>query len=139
MAKNNLKERVRQILADYPSARNSDEELTIKYWELHHDVTGDTINIRYMFGLPTHKDIARYRAIIQNKEGQFLPTVWEVAKARKWGEQAWRDKLGYRVYQPQAVKAENIPVEKKPKKDEPVQVQEQMFDVPITKKRFEMF
>ena len=136
MAKDNFKERVRKILADYPSTRNSDEELTIKYWEIHHDVTGDTINIRYMFGLPTHKDIARYRAVIQNDEGQYIPTVWAVAKARAWNEQVWRDKLGYNVYQPEAIKAKDKPVEK-PKKDQPAEGQSQLLDVPPVKRRIE--
>ena len=101
MAKDTLKERVRKILSENISARNSDEELTILYWKEYHGVAGPDINIRYMFGLPSHKDIARYRAVIQNDEHQYIPTVWAVAKARAWNEQRWRKILGYKVYDPE--------------------------------------
>lgn len=133
--RNNFKERVRQILADYPSTRNSDEELTIKYWEIHHNVTGDTINIRYMFGLPTHKDIARYRAVIQNDEHQYVPTVWAVAKARAWNEKVWRATLGYTAYQPTVQIKRTGEVKTQTKT---ISEQGQLLDVPPVKKRFEM-
>ena len=134
MARDTLKERVRKILADYPSTRNSDEELTIKYWEVYHDVTGPDINIRYMFGLPTHKDIARYRAVIQNDEHQYIPTVWQVAKARAWNEKRWRALLGYPIYEPPKV------VKPEPKQEsEPEQEQEKLFDVPKAEKPRQFF
>jgi hypothetical protein len=126
MAKDTLKERVRKILSEHISTRNSDEELTMKYWEIHHGVVGPDINIRYMFGLPTHKDIARYRAVIQNDEHQYIPTVWAVAKARAWNEQRWRRILGYPVYEPTKPIA---PVKEDIKTDE----QEKSFDIPEKK------
>lgn len=126
MSKITLKEQVLKILADYPSTRNDDIELTMKLWEVYFNVTGPDINIRYMFDLPTHKDIARYRATIQNDEGKYIPTVWAVAKARAWNEKRWRKLLGYPVYEPNppAPKQEEAEIEKE---------QGKLFNIPEKK------
>lgn len=95
-----IREQVRQVLADNISTRNSDEELTIEYWRIYHDIEGPDINIRRMFGLPTIKQLANARSYIQNKDRQYLPTIWEVAKKRKWDREEWEEMLGYKVYDP---------------------------------------
>ena len=99
MAKEKMIDKVRKVLSESVSARNSDEELTILIWEKYYGVVGPDINIRRLFTLPTHKDIARIRAHIQNHDHQYVPTVPEVARARKWNEEKWRKLLGYPVYE----------------------------------------
>ena len=138
MSRTNLKEQVRKVLSENISTRNSDEELTIKVWQTYYEVQGDTINIRRMFSLPTHKDIARHRAQIQNKEHQYIPTVPGVAKARKWNEQVWRELLGYPVYNPEKPveikKVEPVVEPKKPDLD-----QSKLFDVEPPKHKTRWF
>ena len=95
-----IREQVRIILAENISTRNSDEELTMVYWHVYHGIKGPTINIRVMFGLPRLADLAKHRAVIQNKDKQYIPTVWTVAKARHWDKDEWGKLLGYAIYNP---------------------------------------
>lgn len=100
----NLKKMVIHILNISSRSRNSDSILTLQIW--HHyfpeafiEHAGDKyVNSRYIHTvLPSNDNIKRVRAIVQNVEKQYPPTLWEVAKQRKWLESSWKEALGYNV------------------------------------------
>jgi hypothetical protein len=53
------------------------------------------VKLSEFYELPTHDDIKRIRARIQNIEHKFLPTDWKIAQQRKWNEEDWRKFLGF--------------------------------------------
>lgn len=83
-------------LEEVEDNRNSDISLMIWIWRKYYNVD-DSVSVNQLYDLPTQENIKRYRAKIQNDEKKFLPTSWEVAKARKWKEQEWRHLLGYKT------------------------------------------
>jgi len=61
---------------------------------------GSCIELKNLFDLPREDNIKRIRATIQNYEGRYLPTSWEVAKKRGIEENKWRSFIGYPVGNP---------------------------------------
>lgn len=55
------------------------------------------VNVESLFDLPREDAVKRIRAQIQNDDGLFPPTNWEVANKRGFEEIAWRRSLGYPV------------------------------------------
>ena len=99
-----LKDQIRTILAENPDARNSDKVLTIALWKKFYPdkVRFNPHGNRFvvlddLFDLPHIPSIARIRAKIQNNQLLYVPTNWEVAKARRMQEEVWREAMGYRV------------------------------------------
>jgi hypothetical protein len=92
MRKDQLKLRVKILLEEHPETRNSDITLMIKMWQTYFQV-GNEINLGALYILPTHDNIKRARAFIQNEEGLFLPTDEKVRRQRKIAEQDWLDWL----------------------------------------------
>lgn len=94
----NLKIAVLGILQDNPKARDSDQYLTIMLWMRYFPTRilelpdgSKAIKLRDVMDLPREDNVKRIRAIIQNVEGKYLPTSWEVAKKRKINEEVWRE------------------------------------------------
>lgn len=99
-----LKKKVLYCLENDKQSRNSDIRLTVYLWATFHkeawvvDERGNRgVNVKKLFDLPREDNIKRARAEIQNVEGKFPPTSWEVAKKRKWLEVEWQKALGYKV------------------------------------------
>lgn len=96
---NTLKGQVELTLANYKETRNSDIELTIKVWQSFYEKYlfnhGSCIELKNLFELPREDNIKRIRATIQNYEGRYLPTSWEVAKKRGIEELKWKCFMGY--------------------------------------------
>lgn len=94
-----LKNRVYKILEKYPKARDSDIHLMLILWQVYfpsrvHRDGEDTpkyVYLRDIMDLPREDNIKRVRAIIQNVDGEFLPTSEAVAKQRKINAEVWRD------------------------------------------------
>lgn len=97
-----LKKKVEYVLDEIEETRNSDVELTVNLWEIfYEDEIMDAIRMltvkstvydffRWVLKkLPSHKDIARVRAIIQNEELRFLPTKKEIFIKRGIEESLW--------------------------------------------------
>jgi hypothetical protein len=104
MAKEDLIGQVKNTLAIFPEARNSDIRLTIELWKmyyrpfLHEDERlGLMIKIDDLFDLPREDNIKRIRATIQNEDRMYLPTNIEVFIARAKASDEWRQFLGYKV------------------------------------------
>lgn len=89
-----LESKVEYVLQNYPNTRNSDIELTIKIWEVYHNVH-ESILVRDLFSLPREDNIKRIRARLQNDQHKYLPTSEAIARKRKMNIQAWRQRLGY--------------------------------------------
>jgi len=102
---NKLKIKILDILEKYPKSRDSDIWLTIKLWCLYYpsririeEIKDGDVKVgerKYVFlddiiDLPREDNIKRIRAVIQNKEGKFLPNSWAVAKQRKINEEEWK-------------------------------------------------
>jgi len=92
------KERVYQILRDYPEARNNDGTLWAHYIHtfhrelVHEDVDGNAcIPLKYLKLLPPNQSLRLARQLIQNDLGEFLPTRDDVRKARNIKEKNIRD------------------------------------------------
>ena len=94
-----LKDKVEYCLKNYPETRNSDITLTIKIWRVFHSDKlfneGKCIYIDNLFELPREDNIKRIRAKIQNDDGEYLPTVWEIAKRRSILREVWEKAMGY--------------------------------------------
>lgn len=104
-----LKNQVENILQHNEQARNSDILLRHLLWReyyskyLHWDASRSDYFVYFKdeAEIPNQDDIKRIRAKIQNPDpknnytGKYPPTVWEVAKKRKWQEDLWRVALGY--------------------------------------------
>lgn len=96
-----LQDKILNCLKSYPETRDSDITLMIKIWEDYHSDmlarSGGELYVKLdrLYDLPREDNIKRYRAKIQNEEHKYLPTTWEIAKARKINEEIWRRELGY--------------------------------------------
>jgi hypothetical protein len=104
-----LKKQVELALDNFPGTRNSDVELTLKVWEAFYpekiwqfEVAKGRkfIEMKSLFDLPREDNIKRIRAKIQNEEGRYLPTSWEVARKRGIEEDKWRVFMGYPAVNP---------------------------------------
>ncbi len=97
MAKRNeLKNRIINILRQYPQARDSDQWLTLQIWctyypsRIHKDDKEKRyVYLRDVLEMPREDHVKRIRAIIQNVEHRFLPTTEEVRKKRQISEEEW--------------------------------------------------
>lgn len=96
-----LQDKILNCLEFYPETRDSDIALMIKIWEKYHiemlSKSGGELYVKLdrLYDLPREDNVKRYRAKIQNEEHKFMPTTWEIAKARKINEEIWRRELGY--------------------------------------------
>lgn len=93
----NLKDKVWCLLRDHPKARDSDQWATIKLWTIlfphlidYTDPKNPKIALKDIMNMPREDNVKRVRAIIQNVDGEFLPTSEEVAKQRKINMDVWR-------------------------------------------------
>lgn len=91
------KQRVRYLLAKHPKARDSDGTLIAHYILRYHPSlvenkdTVPTLPLKNIKHLPPFENIRRSRQLIQNVDGQYLPTSIEIAKARGIKEENWRN------------------------------------------------
>lgn len=93
-----LKKRVHKILELYPKSRDSDVMLMLYLWQSYYpsrihrenDESPKYVYLRDIMDLPREDNIKRVRAIIQNVDGEFLPTSKAVAKQRKINEETWK-------------------------------------------------
>lgn len=94
-----LKTKVEIVLEKFPSTRNSDVDLVIRVWKVFHPehISEGYISLSSLFELPREDTIKRIRAAIQNKDGRFLPTDWNVAKKRGINETVWRQSMAANV------------------------------------------
>lgn len=96
-----LKNKVYEILGEFPNTRNSDillrHEIIRKFYPNYiYNVNGqEYISFASEYELPREDNVKRIRAKIQNELGEFLPTSWAVAKKRGIKEQEWKNALGY--------------------------------------------
>lgn len=94
-----LKKQIEHCLKEMPITRNSDIALTIELWKkfyskrlvLRQADQKYYVELSQLFELPREDNIKRIRAIIQNEEFRFLPTVESVAKQRKINMLKWRE------------------------------------------------
>lgn len=92
----NLKFEVEQILDMFPETRNNDQHLTMKLWvqkfpkaiEILPDGT-QAVRLVDIMLLPREDNVKRVRAIIQNEEHRYLPTLQSVRKKRQIAESVW--------------------------------------------------
>lgn len=89
-----LTKMVEKCLEKYPETRDSDITLTLKIWKEFYGISG-VINVNQLYDLPREDNIKRWRAYIQNEEGRYLPTMWEVARKRGINREVWERALGY--------------------------------------------
>lgn len=97
-----LKDKVDYILSNDVKARDCDNRLANLVWyEFYRDLLFKdsegvwSVRLRYIEQLPQRSAIERVRRTIQNTEGKYLPTSWEVAQKRGINEFVWREALGY--------------------------------------------
>lgn len=80
--------------------RNSDIALTIAIWQQWYSVgtnPDSVIHLYRLFDLPREDNVKRVRAVLQNVEGKYLPTSWEVARKRGIERAKWEEALGYKL------------------------------------------
>lgn len=80
--------------------RNSDIALTIAIWQQWYSVgtnPDSVIHLYRLFDLPREDNVKRVRAVLQNVEGKYLPTSWEVARKRGIEREKWEEALGYKL------------------------------------------
>lgn len=115
---NNLNQRVEFVLERYPETRNSDLELQAQvciqfYPPFETAIYNWRDFVSVMRSLPSLDHIARARrkVIRRNNYEKYLPTVQEVAMARKYNEEVWREYMA-RENLPTPIKGfSNIPRE----------------------------
>ena len=97
-----LKAKVLYCLEIDTESRNSDIRLLqVVWWNYHQsklfkNSEGDTcVRIKDLSDMPREDHVKRVRAVIQNVENKFLPTLESVRKQRKINEEKWREYLGY--------------------------------------------
>ena len=79
--------------------RNSDIALTIAIWQKWYSVgtnEDSVVHLYRLFDLPREDNVKRVRAVLQNVEGKYLPTSWEVARKRGIEREKWEQALGYK-------------------------------------------
>lgn len=98
----NLKEKVEKILSEDVDSRNSDITLMIELWVrycsnyIDEDSFGfKTIRLKHLYELPREDAVKRVRAHIQNDLKKYLPTIEDVAIARRLNIDEWRVAMGY--------------------------------------------
>lgn len=91
------KAKVYEILKEFEQARNNDGTLLAYFISKFqpHLITKDSdgepaIKLKNLRNLPPIENLRRSRQIIQNDNGEFLPTLPEVRKARKIKEENFR-------------------------------------------------
>jgi len=95
-----IKDQVEWCLENDPETRNSDVRLMnllwIKFYShyLIRDGSAFMVKLTALYELPNQETVGRWRRKVQ-EEGRFVPTRWEVAKARQFKEEEWRTLLGY--------------------------------------------
>ncbi len=80
--------------------RNSDIALTIAIWQQWYSVgtnEDSVVHLYRLFDLPREDNVKRLRAVLQNVEGKYLPTSWEVARKRGIEREKWEEALGYKL------------------------------------------
>lgn len=80
--------------------RNSDIALTIAIWQQWYSVgtnEDSVVHLYRLFDLPREDNVKRVRAVLQNVEGKYLPTSWEVARKRGIEREKWEEALGYKL------------------------------------------
>lgn len=95
----NLKQKISYCLEKHPQTRNSDILLMRAVWYefnnskifKHND--RPAVYLEDLMDLPTHDNIKRLRAVIQNVEHKFLPTDEAVRKQRKINESWWHEEM----------------------------------------------
>lgn len=94
--------RVRYMLENHPSTRNSDITLTVMLWKkffpdsLMKAEDGQYyVKVTDLMEIDREDHIKRIRAKIQNEEHLFPPTKEAIAKKRNWNIDVWRKHLGY--------------------------------------------
>jgi len=92
------KSKVRAILEEFPNARNNDGVLIAHFLYKHHrhllrrDTDGNIcIPLKYLKDVSPLNTITRARRIVQNDDGEFLPTSAQVRKLRRIKEEQWRN------------------------------------------------
>lgn len=92
------KQKVRYVLEFVPQTRNSDGLLIAHYINHFHrhmvmeNQNGDKcVPLKYFNELPPFETIRRCRQIIQNVNGDFIPTDEKVIKGRGIKEENWRN------------------------------------------------
>jgi len=92
------KAKVRIILRDYPETRNSDTALVARFIHTYlkqfvtQSVDGyAAVELRKFMHLPPINSITRARRIIQNDDGEFLPTIKAVREKRRIKEEDYRN------------------------------------------------
>lgn len=95
-----LKDKVLYVLNRYPETRNDDAILTLTiiatYLPDEVLVQDDKHYIStYALRLIREDNVKRIRAVIQNEEHKYLPTLEAVRRQRKISEEEWRNALGY--------------------------------------------
>lgn len=98
-----LTDQILVVLEKYPETRNDDIELTIQVWKSFYTEfiikPGEypeekwRVELQNLRNLPREDNIKRIRAKIQNDEGKFLPTKWDVAKKRKIAKLIWEEQM----------------------------------------------
>ena len=103
MNKKTLKQKVENVMREFPATRNCDIKLTKKLWRMYF---ADSIvflrsewYVRFddLEKMPRESAIVRIRAMIQNKDKKYVPTDKDVAFLRGFEEEEWRRLLGYAV------------------------------------------
>lgn len=86
----NLKSKILTCLSDYPDSRNSDILLTTLLWTRFYskflvklDDGSIAIRLKNLEDVPSQDDIRRIRAMIQNTEKKFQPTIQSVINKRQ--------------------------------------------------------
>jgi hypothetical protein len=96
-----IEEQVKSILKDFPTARNSDIELTIKIWQRFYSdkLTADKnhVKLENLFIIAREASIVRLRSKVQNELNLYLPTEWVIAKRRGILQEQWKTALRYYV------------------------------------------
>jgi len=92
------KEKVHHILKTHENARNHDGSLVAHYVNTFHhnlvikDSDGDAaIKLRNLKSMPSIESIIRSRRLVQNDDGEFIPTIPAVIKARQIKEKNYRE------------------------------------------------
>ena len=92
------KQRVRVVLERHEKARNNDGTLLAHYIKdflpnlVHTDEDGDwSIKLKDIKNMPPIENIRRSRQLIQNEDGEFLPTDKSVIEGRGVKEKNWRN------------------------------------------------
>lgn len=94
MGKINLVEtRVKELLENIPSTRNSDELLYATYIETYHytNLTRDTFINYKQYDLPSFKTVERIRRNLQDKE-KHIEADQSTQDNRKYAEQEYRER-----------------------------------------------